>query len=80
MLIKFLRGHCFTVAVLGVSFGLFAFLGADWLATSVYKSQPAAVALKVLAPTLTVACILGVMRGYFQGMGKYDSNSNITDF
>ena len=23
-----------------------------------------------MAPTLTVACILGVMRGYFQGMGN----------
>ena len=67
---KIFKGALFYGAVLGVSFGLFAFLGADWLATSVYKSQPAAVALKVLAPTLTVACILGVMRGYFQGMGN----------
>ena len=66
---KIFKGALFYGAVFGVSFGLFAFLGADWLATSVYKSQPAAVALKVLAPTLTVACILGVMRGYFQGMG-----------
>ena len=65
---KIFKGALFYGAVLGVSFGLFAFLGADWLATSVYKSQPAAVALKVLAPTLTVACILGVMRGYFQGI------------
>lgn len=67
---KIFKGALFYGAVLGVSFGLFAFLGADWLATSVYKSQPAAVALKVLAPTLTVACILGVMRGFFQGMGN----------
>lgn len=67
---KIFKGALFYGAVLGVLFGLFAFLGADWLATSVYKSQPAAVALKVLAPTLTVACILGVMRGFFQGMGN----------
>lgn len=67
---KIFKGALFYGAVLGVSFGLFAFLGADWLATLVYKSQPAAVALKVLAPTLTVACILGVMRGFFQGMGN----------
>lgn len=67
---KIFKGALLYGAVLGVAFGLFAFLGADWLATTVYKSQPAAVALKVLAPTLTVACILGVMRGYFQGMGN----------
>lgn len=67
---KIFKGALLYGVVLGVAFGLFAFLGADWLAATVYKSQPAAVALKVLAPTLTVACILGVMRGYFQGMGN----------
>ena len=44
---KIFKGALFYGAVLGVSFGLFAFLGADCL-----------------------ACILGVMRGYFQGMGN----------
>ena len=64
------KGSLVFALILGVVVGLFAFFGADWLATSVYKSSPSAYALRILAPTLTVACILGVMRGFFQGMGN----------
>ncbi len=64
------KGSLIFALILGVIVGLFAFLGADWLASSVYKSAPSAYALKILAPTLTVACVLGVMRGFFQGMGN----------
>lgn len=64
------KGSLIFALILGVIVGLFAFFGADWLATSVYKSAPSALALKVLAPTLTVVCVLGVFRGYFQGMGN----------
>ena len=64
------KGSLIFALILGVIVGLFAYLGSDWLAATVYKSAPSAYALKVLAPTLTVACVLGVMRGYFQGMGN----------
>ncbi|MBP5772954.1 MAG: polysaccharide biosynthesis protein [Eubacterium sp.] len=64
------KGSLIFALILGVVVGLFAFFGADWLASSVYKSAPSALALKVLAPTLTVVCVLGVFRGYFQGMGN----------
>ena len=64
------KGSLIFALILGVVVGLFAFFGADWLATSIYKSAPSALALKVLAPTLTVVCVLGVFRGYFQGMGN----------
>ena len=64
------KGSLIFALILGVVVGLFAFLGSEWLATSVYKSRPSMYALRVLAPTLTVACVLGVMRGYFQGMGN----------
>lgn len=66
---KVFKGALVFATIIGVVFGLFAFLGADWLATVLYKTPPAAMALKVLAPTLTIACFLGVMRGFFQGMG-----------
>ncbi len=67
---KVFKGALFYAIILGVLFGAFAFFGADWLASVVLKTPPAARALKVLAPTITVVCVLGVFRGYFQGMGN----------
>lgn len=64
------KGALAYALVLGIAVGSIAFFGADFLAGVVYKTPPASYALKVLAPTLTVSCILGVMRGYFQGMGN----------
>lgn len=67
---KAFKGAIFYAIILGVLFGAFAFFGADWLATTFFKTPPAARALRVLAPTITIVCILGVIRGYFQGMGN----------
>ena len=67
---KVFKGALIYGTVIGVSFGLFLFFGSDWVARTIYKMPPVSVALKVLAPTLTIACILGVVRGYFQGMGN----------
>lgn len=67
---KVFKSALFYGLFLGVTLGSFAFFGADWLATQIYKMPQAALALKVLAPTVTVTCILGVLRGYFQGMGN----------
>lgn len=64
------RGSLIFALILGIVVGLFAFFGSDWLAATVYKSAPSAYALKILAPTLTIVCVLGVFRGYFQGMGN----------
>ena len=55
--------------VIGVICGLIAFFGGEWLASTFYHAPSAGRALKVLAPTLTIACILGVFRGYMQGLG-----------
>jgi len=48
---------------------LLVFFGADFLAGTLMSLPKSAVALRVLAPTLLVVAIMGVMRGYFQGMG-----------
>ena len=56
--------------VIGVVFGMLAFFGADWISIRIYKVPQVAIPLRILAPTLTVACVLGVLRGYFQGMGN----------
>lgn len=67
---KVFKGALLYGIIIGAAFGLFLFFGADWVAKTVYKQPPVAVALRVLAPTLTIACVLGVVRGYFQGMGN----------
>lgn len=55
-------------AVLGLIVAAGVYFGADWLA-DVWKFPSAALAIKVLAPTLFIMCILGVFRGFFQGLG-----------
>ncbi|MGN0298467.1 MAG: oligosaccharide flippase family protein [Lachnospiraceae bacterium] len=52
----------------GLFFTLLCFFGADFFVNVVIHSPMAAVSLKVLAPTILIVALLGVMRGYFQGM------------
>lgn len=58
----------FAIAV-GAFFALIIFSGADAFSTHLMKSPLSALALKVLAPGLFIVSILGVLRGYFQGLG-----------
>ena len=48
---------------------LIVFFGADFLA-GLIKLPKSAIALRMLAPTLLVVAIMGVMRGFFQGNGS----------
>lgn len=48
---------------------LFVYFGADFLAGSLMNLGKSAIALRVLAPTLLIVAVMGVMRGFFQGMG-----------
>ncbi|MBE5930165.1 MAG: polysaccharide biosynthesis protein [Lachnospiraceae bacterium] len=56
-------------AVLGFLASLLLFLGADFIAEHVFKEADlsTAIPLKVLAPTIFVFSIMGVIRGFFQG-------------
>ena len=56
-------------AVLGFLASLLLFLGADFIAANVFKEADlsTAIPLKVLAPTIFVFSIMGVIRGFFQG-------------
>lgn len=47
----------------------FVFIFADFLAGTVMMQPKSAVAMRVLAPTLLIVAIMGVFRGYFQGLG-----------
>lgn len=55
--------------VIGAAFALIIFLGADSISANIMESPLSAYALKVLAPGLFIVSILGVLRGYFQGLG-----------
>lgn len=47
---------------------LIVFVGSDFFA-GLWKYPSMAMALRVLAPTIFLVCLLGVLRGYFQGIG-----------
>lgn len=50
---------------------LVIFFGADWLAASVYSGYAGIeMPLRVLAPTVFIVALLGVLRGFFQGHGN----------
>lgn len=55
-------------AVVGLAGALFAYFGADFL-TGLLKTPEGALCLRVLAPCIFIVAILGVLRGYFQGLG-----------
>lgn len=54
---------------MGLAAGAVTYFGADTFA-SFTKYTHSSVALKMLAPTLVVMSVVGVLRGYFQGMGS----------
>lgn len=52
----------------GLAAGAFAYFCADILA-GIWLSPESAIAFRILAPTLVIMSVLGVLRGYFQGLG-----------
>lgn len=61
-------GMVFAVVV-GMVASLLLFFGAEFIAGTVFKEEDlgSAIPLKVLAPTIFVFAMLGVLRGFFQG-------------
>lgn len=56
-------------AIAGGIMTMILFFGADAITSTVFKSPNSALPLKVMAPTILVFSIMGVIRGYFQGLG-----------
>lgn len=48
---------------------LIVFFGAEFLTAKVFQTPMSFFALRVLAPTLIIVAVLGVIRGFFQGLG-----------
>lgn len=66
---KVFHGALLFAVLTGGATCLIAFLGADTLAGNLMSMPKSAIALRMLAPTLLIVAVMGVVRGYFQGLG-----------
>lgn len=66
---RIFRGALVFALTAGGAACVFVFFFADFLATTVMLEPMSAMALRVLAPTLLIVAVMGVLRGYFQGLG-----------
>lgn len=55
--------------VTGTVAAVILFFGADFITTTIMQTPFSIFAVKVLVPVLIIVAILGVMRGFFQGLG-----------
>ena len=65
---KALIGSMGIAVSIGMIVSLLVYFFADKLA-NIWKFPSASIALKILAPALFIMCVLGVLRGFFQGLG-----------
>lgn len=64
-----LKGAMAIAVAIGLVVSVSVYIFADKLA-SIWKFPSASLALRILAPALFIMCILGVLRGFFQGLGS----------
>lgn len=63
-----LKGALLFAFVSGTTAMLIVFFGADFFTGTVLKTPLSSMALKILAPTILLVAIVGVFRGFFQGL------------
>ncbi|MCI9081205.1 MAG: polysaccharide biosynthesis protein [Lachnospiraceae bacterium] len=66
---RIFKGAILFALVSGTAAGLIVYFGAGFITTYIVKTPLSIFALRVLAPTLLIVALLGVIRGFFQGMG-----------
>ena len=66
---RLFRGSLLFATLTGSATGLVVLFGADKLAGNMMSMPKSAIALRMLAPTLLIVALMGVVRGYFQGLG-----------
>ena len=64
-----LKGALLFAVIVGLAASLVVFFGAEYFTGQVLKTPYSVFALKVLGPALVVVAVLGVLRGFFQGLG-----------
>lgn len=65
---RIVKGALVLALVTGVTASLVLYFGAEFFA-NLLQTPLSLIALKVLAPTIAVVAVLGVLRGFFQGLG-----------
>lgn len=66
---RILKGALLFAVFVGAAVALIIYFGADFIASNLFVADLSAYALRVLAPCLLIVAVMGVMRGYFQGLG-----------
>ena len=66
---RILRGAFIFALISGGAVALLVWFGAEWITKNILNTPLACYSLKVLAPCLLIAAFLGVIRGFFQGLG-----------
>lgn len=66
---QILKGAMLFALVTGTIAALIVYFGAEFLTGQVLKTPYSVFALRILGPALVVVAVLGVLRGFFQGMG-----------
>lgn len=66
---RFFHGALLFATLTGGATCLVVLFGADRLAGNIMSMPKSAIALRMLAPTLLIVALMGVIRGYFQGLG-----------
>lgn len=66
---RIFKGALSFALVVGAVVAILIFFGADFIADKVMSVKLSAYALRVLAPGLFIVAVMGVIRGFFQGMG-----------
>lgn len=67
---KYFRCAMIFAIIIGSAVALFTYFFAGTIAGTIMKSPMSTISLKVLAPAIFVVAVMGVLRGYFQGMGS----------
>ena len=63
----FICAIAFAIGI-GTTFGLIVLIGAQFFTRLFFHSELAAIALRFMAPTILIMALLGVFRGFFQGL------------
>ena len=66
---RFFHGALLFAILTGGATCFIVLFGADTLAGNIMSMPKSAIALRMLAPTLLIVAVMGVIRGYFQGLG-----------
>ncbi len=66
---RIFKGSMIFALIIGGVVTVFTLAGAEWLAVALFGPEyvDVGIALRILAPTLLISAIMGVMRGFFQG-------------